>query len=99
MASCEIVVAWAIVALVFAGSTNGDHGWDYAHATFYGDMQGGATMSEYSYCPSNMEIIRSGLLYDLKLYCFHTRVHKHTKKHAFVVETREYFVHVPPSYR
>ncbi|GMY15537.1 expansin-a23 [Fagus crenata] len=44
MASCEIVVAWAIVALVFAGSTNGDHGWDYAHATFYGDMQGGATM-------------------------------------------------------
>lgn len=49
MAGHGIVAAWAIiVALVFA--SNGAHGWDYAHATFYGDIGGGETMSKYSYC-------------------------------------------------
>lgn len=50
MAGFGIVAAWAtIVALVFA--SNGAHGWDYAHATFYGDIGGGDTMSKCSYCP------------------------------------------------
>lgn len=33
-----------ILALVVAG--NGAYGWDFAHATFYGDMSGGETMSK-----------------------------------------------------
>ncbi|KAK3018419.1 hypothetical protein RJ639_003440 [Escallonia herrerae] len=52
MATPQFVTAWAMsmailcVALGYEGK-NGHvhgHGWDYAHATFYGDMNGGETM-------------------------------------------------------
>lgn len=42
----NIMAYWAmIMALAFAA--NGVHaGWEYAHATFYGDMSGSDTMSK-----------------------------------------------------
>jgi hypothetical protein len=51
MTSYETLVAWAmIMALAFAASVA--QGWEYGHATFYGDMSGAETMSKYYFCLS-----------------------------------------------
>lgn len=44
----NIIVAYLamIMPLAIADNDGNHHGWDYAHATFYGDMSGGETMSK-----------------------------------------------------
>ncbi|KAK9280851.1 hypothetical protein L1049_003741 [Liquidambar formosana] len=46
LATCVMVTA--LVFTVVASADNNDHGWDFAHATFYGDMNGGETMLGFS---------------------------------------------------
>lgn len=65
MANIRLIIAYYVVtfAVIFVMSEgsyelekNGGHGWESAHATFYGDNNGGDTMCKFFLLPYFIQI-------------------------------------------
>ncbi|KAK3018423.1 hypothetical protein RJ639_003444 [Escallonia herrerae] len=74
--------AWAMSMAIFYvavgyecknGHVHG-HGWDYAHATFYGDMNGGETIRKLDLCPYLQELMDTKIIIRTRLWSSHNCV-------------------------